>query len=212
MNFDDRLSLARRAVLEHLGKLRSQFADCGFAWSSRFVDQFMFKIVLAPGQLLKSRLEGAYARGALVSAQLTLFEGVQVAVEGVLRGLLLPGDVREFFGGGLLSVGAELSFGCDGPVDEVAVGVQVDQGGQDGVVEFGSRQTWPGTAVTSVADARETGAVAVDAGPAGGCGTDVFQAAVRAGDESGQVIVGVGCPTPRASLAASGEYLLDFCE
>lgn len=48
-------------VLEYLGEPCSEFVDCGFAWSGRFVDQLMFKIVLAPGQLFQARPEGAYA-------------------------------------------------------------------------------------------------------------------------------------------------------
>lgn len=89
------------------------------------------------GELDEAGLEVADSFAAGVSVERAGIEGGQVALDPGFRGGDLLLDGGEFAPVGVVFAGAVLPLGTDRLGDEVGVGVRVEQGGEDGVVEVG---------------------------------------------------------------------------
>ncbi|MDA8359264.1 MAG: hypothetical protein M0Z95_23845 [Actinomycetota bacterium] len=170
--------------------------------------------LVAPGlQGAGTLAEVADARSEHVVADGAGLEGADVALDGGFGLFQLGGGgvdlVAVLVGGG----GDLLGLDGDGACDEVGVGVEGEEGVEDGGFYDIGADALAVAGVFAVALAGEAGVVAV-AVASTGCGdTDVVPSAALAGDEPGEEVVGVGVGhAPVVALAALGEDGLGFVE
>ncbi|MDA8290721.1 MAG: hypothetical protein M0Z33_03450 [Actinomycetota bacterium] len=106
-----------------------------------------------------------------------------------------------------------LGLDGDGACDEVGVGVEGDEGIEDGGFDDIGADAFSVAGGLAVALAGEAGVVAVAMPSSGGGDPDVVPAALPAGDEPGEEVVGVGVGhAPVVALAALGEDALGSVE
>ncbi|WSG42701.1 hypothetical protein OHA72_03615 [Dactylosporangium sp. NBC_01737] len=143
-----------------------------------------------------------------------LFEGGVIPGDGGLGGGDLVGHGGVFgllvgVGGGLLGASAV----DHGGEDRLGGGVEVVQRVEDEVVDFvGGEPGCGAVGGLAVTGFGEAGVVAVAPGASGGGGADVPVAALRAGDQAGEVVVAVGHAPPVVGVVAACGDLLGAME
>ena len=141
------------------------------------------------------------------------FEGVHVALDGGF------GLFQLSFGGGELvlvelgDVGSVASLGGDGSFEEFGVGIDGQEGGEDGLFEDVGADAFAGAGVFAVTLAGPAGVVAVAVSFAASGRADVVAVAVPASDEAGEEVIGVLVGEAAVvAFAAFGEQRLGFVE